>query len=81
LPIATVFIRRNGAIRQFLERQLWLVPAEPGGSARHVDFMWSIWAMLERTPEGRDGFGLLSRAIANTNNRTWLWWWKSFPAA
>jgi predicted dithiol-disulfide oxidoreductase (DUF899 family) len=26
---------------------------EPGQDMRHVDFMWPLWSVLDRTPEGR----------------------------
>lgn len=25
-----------------------------GQGSRHVDFMWPLWAVLDRTPAGRD---------------------------
>jgi predicted dithiol-disulfide oxidoreductase (DUF899 family) len=29
------------------------VPNAAGLHPRHVDFMWPVWAMFDRTPEGR----------------------------
>jgi predicted dithiol-disulfide oxidoreductase (DUF899 family) len=52
-PIATVFTRHDGRINHFWSSELWMVPSEPGQNPRHVDFMWPIWAMLDRTAEGR----------------------------
>jgi predicted dithiol-disulfide oxidoreductase (DUF899 family) len=52
-PVATVFVRRDGKIKHFWSSELWLVPSEPGQNPRHVDFMWPLWAMLDRTPDGR----------------------------
>ncbi len=52
-PIATVFARRNGKIHHFWSSELLLVPSEPGQDMRHVDFMWPLWLVLDRTPEGR----------------------------
>ena len=52
-PMATVFVRRNGKIHHFWSSELLLVPSEPGQDMRHVDFMWPLWLILDRTPEGR----------------------------
>lgn len=54
--VAGVFVRRDGAIRHFWSSELWCVPREDGSHARHVDFMWPMWAMFDRTPEGRPDF-------------------------
>jgi predicted dithiol-disulfide oxidoreductase (DUF899 family) len=53
--MATVFIRRGDRIRHFWSSELWLnfVPPEPGQDPRHVDFMWPLWNVLDRTPGGR----------------------------
>jgi predicted dithiol-disulfide oxidoreductase (DUF899 family) len=53
LPVATVFTRRDGTIRHFWTSELLLVGRDPGQGPRHVDFMWPLWAILDRTPEGR----------------------------
>lgn len=55
LPMATVFVRRDGEIRHFWSSEEWMgfVPPEPGQDPRHVDFMWPLWAVLDRSPEGR----------------------------
>ena len=52
-PIATVFTRRDGTIRHFWSSELFDAPTDPSQHPRHVDFMWPLWAMLDRTPEGR----------------------------
>ena len=52
-PMATVFARRDGRIHHFWSSELFLVPSAPGQHPRHVDFMWPLWAVLDRTPEGR----------------------------
>jgi predicted dithiol-disulfide oxidoreductase (DUF899 family) len=52
-PIATVLTRSNGTIRHFWSSELFDAPTDPGQHPRHVDFMWPLWAMLDRTPEGR----------------------------
>ena len=51
--MATVFARRDGKIHHFWSTELFLVPSEPGQDPRHVDFMWPLWSVLDRTPEGR----------------------------
>jgi predicted dithiol-disulfide oxidoreductase (DUF899 family) len=52
-PIATVFVRRGNEIHHFWSSELFFAPAEPGQGRRHVDFMWPMWSILDRTPEGR----------------------------
>ena len=53
LPMATVFVRRGGKIRHTWSSELFLVPNDPGLDMRHVDFMWPVWMVLDRTPKGR----------------------------
>jgi predicted dithiol-disulfide oxidoreductase (DUF899 family) len=53
LPMATVFVRRDGKIHHFWSSELFLVPPDPGQHPRHVDFLWPVWTVFDRTPEGR----------------------------
>jgi len=53
LPMATVFARRDGQIHHTWSSELFLVPNDPGLDMRHVDFMWPLWTVLDRTPDGR----------------------------
>ena len=53
LPLAHVFVRRGGKVHHFWSSELFNVPNAAGLHPRHVDFMWPVWAMLDRTPEGR----------------------------
>lgn len=53
LPIATVFVRRDGKVHHQWSSELMFAPREPGMHPRHVDFMWPLWPMLDRTPGGR----------------------------
>jgi predicted dithiol-disulfide oxidoreductase (DUF899 family) len=53
LPIATVFVRRGGAIHHAWSSELFTAPTDPGEHPRHVDFMWPIWSVLDVTPGGR----------------------------
>ncbi len=53
LPLAHVFTRRGKKIHHFWTSELFWAQADPGQDARHVDFMWPLWSMLDRTPEGR----------------------------
>jgi len=53
LPIASVFVRRDATIRHFWSSELFGARPEPGQNPRHVDFMWPLWAVLDRTHEGR----------------------------
>jgi predicted dithiol-disulfide oxidoreductase (DUF899 family) len=52
-PLATVFARRDGKIHHFWTSELFFLPSEQGQDPRHVDFMWPMWAMYDRTPDGR----------------------------
>jgi predicted dithiol-disulfide oxidoreductase (DUF899 family) len=52
-PIATVFARRDGTIHHFWSSELYFAPNDPGQHPRHVDFLWPLWAVLDRTPDGR----------------------------
>jgi predicted dithiol-disulfide oxidoreductase (DUF899 family) len=54
LPIANVFVRRDGRIHHAWASELLFADHEPGMHPRHVDFMWPLWAVLDRTPAGRD---------------------------
>jgi predicted dithiol-disulfide oxidoreductase (DUF899 family) len=53
-PLATVFVRRSGKVHHFWSSELYLAPTDPDQDPRHVDFLWPLWAVLDRTPEGRD---------------------------
>jgi predicted dithiol-disulfide oxidoreductase (DUF899 family) len=51
--MATVFHRRDGKIHHHWSSELWFMPPEAGQNPRHVDFMWPLWAVLDRSPAGR----------------------------
>jgi predicted dithiol-disulfide oxidoreductase (DUF899 family) len=52
-PVASVFVKRDGAIHHFWSSELMSAPAEPGQQPRHVDYKWPFWTMQDRTPAGR----------------------------
>jgi predicted dithiol-disulfide oxidoreductase (DUF899 family) len=52
-PLAHVFARRGKKIYHVWSSELWFAKTEPGEDMRHVDFMWPMWSMFDRTPEGR----------------------------
>jgi predicted dithiol-disulfide oxidoreductase (DUF899 family) len=52
-PMAHVFTKRGKKIHHFWSSELWFADADPGQDKRHVDFMWPMWAMFDRAPEGR----------------------------
>jgi predicted dithiol-disulfide oxidoreductase (DUF899 family) len=52
-PLATVFVRQDGRIHHMWSSELWWARGEEGQGPRHVDFMWPVWAVFDRTPEGR----------------------------
>jgi predicted dithiol-disulfide oxidoreductase (DUF899 family) len=53
LPVATVFVRRDGKIRHFWSSELMFAPRDPEQHPRHVDFIWPVWSVFDLTPEGR----------------------------
>jgi predicted dithiol-disulfide oxidoreductase (DUF899 family) len=55
-PIATVFVRRDGRIHHWWSSELWFGPRDGDEGPRHVDFMWPMWAIWDRTPDGRGDF-------------------------
>ena len=52
LPMANIFVRRDGAIHHFWGSELFFNPF-PTGNPRHVDMFWPLWNVLDATPEGR----------------------------
>jgi len=52
--MSTVFTRRDDRIHHYWSSELWYESPEPGQHKRHVDFMWPMWAIFDRLPEGRD---------------------------
>jgi predicted dithiol-disulfide oxidoreductase (DUF899 family) len=52
-PVATVFVRRDGAVHHFWSSELCFAPTDAGLDPRHVNFMWPLWTVLDRTPDGR----------------------------
>jgi predicted dithiol-disulfide oxidoreductase (DUF899 family) len=52
-PMATVFVRRDGVSHHFWSSELLTAPLDGGQGPRHVDFMWPLWNVLDRTPVGR----------------------------
>jgi predicted dithiol-disulfide oxidoreductase (DUF899 family) len=52
-PMATVFVRRDGTVHHYWSSELLTAGMDPGEGPRHIDFMWPLWAVLDRTPSGR----------------------------
>lgn len=55
-PLAHVFTKRGKKIHHSWTSELWWAPHDRGQDGRHVDFMWPMWSMFDRTPEGRGKF-------------------------
>ncbi|HUO70537.1 MAG TPA: DUF899 family protein [Solirubrobacteraceae bacterium] len=55
-PLATVFVRRDGTIHHAWSSEMFFAGGDEGQDPRHIDFMWPIWAVLDRVPGGRDDF-------------------------
>lgn len=51
--VATVFVQRDGRIHHWWTSELTWIDSEPGQDPRHVDFMWPMWAVIDRSPGGR----------------------------
>ena len=52
LPMANVFVRREGKIHHFWGSELFYRPFS-SGNTRHIDPLWPLWNVLDLTPEGR----------------------------
>jgi predicted dithiol-disulfide oxidoreductase (DUF899 family) len=52
LPMANVFVQREGRIHHFWGSELFARPF-PNGNPRHVDMLWPLWNALDLAPEGR----------------------------
>jgi predicted dithiol-disulfide oxidoreductase (DUF899 family) len=53
-PLATVFRRHGDRIHHHWSSELWFAGGDRAGQGpRHVDFMWPVWAVFDRTPDGR----------------------------
>jgi predicted dithiol-disulfide oxidoreductase (DUF899 family) len=53
MPILNVFVRDGQEFRHTWASELMYAPRDEGTEARHVDFIWPIWNVLDVTPEGR----------------------------
>jgi predicted dithiol-disulfide oxidoreductase (DUF899 family) len=51
--MVNTFVRSNDAIHHFWSSEEWFLPSDPGQNPRHVDFMWPLWGVLDRTAKGR----------------------------
>lgn len=51
--MATTFQRRDGMIRHVWSSELWYARPEEDQHPRHVDFMWPMWSVFDRTAGGR----------------------------
>lgn len=52
LPMANVFVKRDGRVHHFWASEMLFVPME-GGDRRHIDTMWPLWNVFDTTPVGR----------------------------
>jgi predicted dithiol-disulfide oxidoreductase (DUF899 family) len=52
-PLATVFEKHDDEIRHFWSSELWFAPRDEGQNSRHVEFMWPMWNISDRTRAGR----------------------------
>ncbi|WP_171052652.1 DUF899 family protein [Ruegeria sediminis] len=54
LPILNIFQRDEGGIRHFWSSELFFEPSP--WHPRHIDPVWSLWNLLDLTPQGRGDF-------------------------
>ena len=53
MPSLNVFTRRGRSIHHFFHSEVLFAKPEKGEDPRHVDMPWTLWNMLDFTPEGR----------------------------
>jgi predicted dithiol-disulfide oxidoreductase (DUF899 family) len=53
VPMANVFVRRDGVIHHHWGSELLFAPSDT--DSRHIDMMWPLWNVLDLTPQGRGG--------------------------
>jgi len=53
MPMMNVFVKKDRKVRHFYGSELLYAPEDKGQNARHNDLMWSLWNVLDLTPEGR----------------------------
>jgi predicted dithiol-disulfide oxidoreductase (DUF899 family) len=51
MPMANVFVRRDGVIHHFWGSELLYGPSD--ADSRHIDLMWPLWNVFDTTPDGR----------------------------
>ena len=56
IPIINVFKRTADGIFHTWGSESFYAPAAEGQQLRHADMIWPIWNLLDKTPEGRDGW-------------------------
>jgi len=56
LPLAHIFVKHGKRIHHSWSSELFFATPDAGEDARHVDFMWPVWSILDLTPEGRGRF-------------------------
>jgi predicted dithiol-disulfide oxidoreductase (DUF899 family) len=55
MPMANVFVRRDGNIHHHWGTELLFATSEAGSDPRHLDGMWPLWSVFDLTPDGRGG--------------------------
>lgn len=53
IPSLNVFVRRGGKVYHFWHTELIFLPPDKGQHHRHIDMAWTLWNLLDFTPEGR----------------------------
>ncbi len=53
MPSLNVFVKRGDKIHHFYHTELVFMPPDKGQNERHLDMAWTLWNLLDFTPEGR----------------------------
>lgn len=53
--IIHTFVKKGGKVHHGYSSELTFLSADKGQNQRHLDAMWTLWNVLDITPEGRGG--------------------------
>jgi predicted dithiol-disulfide oxidoreductase (DUF899 family) len=53
MPSLNVFVKRADKIHHFYQTELLFMPPDKGQNERHLDMAWTLWNLLDFTPDGR----------------------------
>lgn len=53
MPSLNVFVKRGEKVHHSYQTELLFMPPDKGQNERHLDMAWTLWNLLDFTPEGR----------------------------